>query len=40
MSGRYPKIVYTEEGMQVEGDWPWNEPVFPKPSAITNQAGQ
>lgn len=72
MSGRYPEIVYTEEGMregmqiedanipwkepiaspyrerveqgllpfEVDGDWPWNEAFFPKPSSITRQDGQ
>jgi hydroxymethylglutaryl-CoA lyase len=32
-----------EQGLppfEVEGDWPWNEPFFPKPSTITNQDGQ
>ena len=24
---------------EVDGDWPWNEAFFPKPSAITNQGG-
>jgi hypothetical protein len=24
----------------VDGDWPWNEVFFPKPSAITNQDSQ
>jgi len=25
---------------EVDGDWPWNETFFPKPSALTNQDGQ
>jgi len=25
---------------EVDGDWPWNEVFFPKPSTITNQDGQ
>src|SRR5262245_46730078 len=25
---------------EVDGDWPWNEAFFPKPSAITNQDSQ
>ena len=45
MSGRYPAIVYTEEGMregmqEVDGDWPWKEAFFLKPSAITSQDGE
>jgi hypothetical protein len=35
MSGRYPEIVYTEDG-----DWPWNEAFFPKPSAIMGSEPQ
>lgn len=26
--------------IEVDGDWPWNEAFFPKPSAITSQDGQ
>ena len=45
MSGRYPAIVYTEEGMregmqEVDGDWPWKEAFFLNPSAITSQDGE
>jgi hypothetical protein len=32
-----------EQGLppfEVDGDWPWNEAFFPKPSAITSQDGQ
>ena len=38
MSGRYPAIVCTEEGMR-EG-MQRNEAFFPRPSAITSQDGE
>ena len=38
-----PYRARVEQGLpafEVDGDWPWQEPFFPKPSAITNQYGQ
>lgn len=31
---------YSPPLTEVDGDWPWHEPFFPKPPAITNQDGQ
>jgi hydroxymethylglutaryl-CoA lyase len=43
----YTALALNEQGVEqglppfeVDGDWPWNETFFPKPSAITHQDGQ